>query len=569
MSGPTTLRWSSLGAPLSSAAAAQPEGLHCLTKQRRAARAHWALEVALLVSCALSATRLAAQPPVLITVDAQTFQAVPSQVWRFVGYDEPNFTYMPNGKKLLGELSRLGPSPVYIRTHNLLTSGNGRPALKWGSTNVYTEDASGTPVYNWTIIDRIFDTYRDAGVKPLVEIGFMPEALSVKPQPYQHSWPSGSLWTGWAYPPKEYRKWAGLVDQFVRHLAGRYGVREAESWYWEVWNEPNIRYWQGTPEEYFKLYDFTADAVKHALPGALIGGPATTGPANQAAAEFLRSFLDHCVRGKNYASGRLGAPLDYISFHAKGSPKLADGHVEMGIKKHLHDVAKGFEIAVSFPELRRLPVILSESDPEGCAACSAQNHPENAYRNGPLYACYVVAVQQRILDLAERYKVNLAGVLTWAFEFEDQAYFAGFRTLATNGIDKPVLNAFRMMGLMRDRGIRVQSSGALSLDAVLRSGVREKADIGAIATRQDRQLSILVWNYHDDDLPAPAAPVRMVIKGIPADIRRVLEHHYRADNTWSNSFAAWKEMGSPQHPSAEQYDRLEAAGRLQTVLRSG
>ena len=220
----------------------------------------------------------------------------------------------------------------------------------------------------------------------------------------------------------------------------------------------------------------------------------------------------------------------------------------------------------SFPELRHLPVILSESDPEGCAACSAQDLPENAYRNGPLYACYVVAADQRILELAERYKVNLAGVLTWAFEFEDQPYFIGFRTLATNGIDKPVLNAFRMIGLMPGDRIRVESSGALSLDAVLRSGVREKADINAIASRHNRQISVLVWNYHDDDVAAPEASVETTVTGIPVDIRRVLAHHYRVDSTRSNSFAAWKEMGSPEHPSDEQYTRLEAAGQLQLFL---
>jgi xylan 1,4-beta-xylosidase len=148
-----------------------------------------------------------------INVDARVAQGPLPHVWTFFGYDEPNFTYMPNGRKLLKELSRLSASPVYVRTHNLLTSGDGRAALKWGSTNVYTEDASGRPVYNWTILDRIFDAYRDSGVRPLVEIGFMPEALSVKPEPYRHSWPSGPLWTGWTFPPRDYNKWAELVRQ--------------------------------------------------------------------------------------------------------------------------------------------------------------------------------------------------------------------------------------------------------------------------------------------------------------------------------------------------------------------
>ncbi len=137
-----------------------------------------------------------------------------------------------------------------IRTHNLLTSGDGRPALKWGSTGVYTEDDHGPPRYNWAILDHIFDTYQERGVRPYVQIGFMPEALSTHPQPYQHDWTPGgrkSISTGWAYPPKDYAKWAELVFQWVRHCVERYGQAEVETWYWEVWNEPNILYWRGTP----------------------------------------------------------------------------------------------------------------------------------------------------------------------------------------------------------------------------------------------------------------------------------------------------------------------------------
>ena len=194
-------------------------------------------------------------------------------IWNYWGYDEPNYTYAANGKKLLGELAALSPVPVYVRVHNLLTTGDGSASLKWGSTNVYTEDAAGNPVYSWVILDRIFDAFRQAGVKPLVEIGFMPQVLSIHPEPYRHTFPNGTIFTGWAYPPKDYKKWSELVFQFVHHLRERYGDAEMKTWMWEVWNEPDIDYWKGTPEEFFKLYDFTADAVLRALPGARVGGP--------------------------------------------------------------------------------------------------------------------------------------------------------------------------------------------------------------------------------------------------------------------------------------------------------
>ena len=118
--------------------------------------------------------------------------------------------------------------------------------------------------------DRIIDTYLDAGAKPFVEIGFMPKALSTNPEPYRPDWSPGSnfnqYYLGWAYPPKDYSKWGELVYQWVRHEVEKYGRSEVESWYWEVWNEPDIAYWHGTPEEYDKLYDYTAEAVKRALP---------------------------------------------------------------------------------------------------------------------------------------------------------------------------------------------------------------------------------------------------------------------------------------------------------------
>ena len=515
--------------------------------------------VVLLGCCA------AAQEPVTIRVDAARTLGPWKAVTAYFGYDEPNYTYAVNGQKLISELAALSATPVYIRAHNLLTTGDGTPALKWGSTNAYTEDAPGRPVYDWKIVDRIFDTYVRAGAKPFAEIGFMPEALSVNPRPYQHDWPRTKIETGWAYPPKDYGKWRELIRQWVRHCVQRYGQAEVESWYWEVWNEPDIAYWQGTPVEYNKLYDYAVDGVKSALPGARVGGPASTGPAGEKAAAFLKQFLQHCARGKNFATGATGAPLDFITYHAKGSPKVVEGRVRMGLAKNLQDVARGMEILSSFPEFRVLPVVLSESDPEGCAACSARVSPQNAYRNGELYASYTAAAMSRIIELADRTHTNIEGMLTWAFEFEDQPYFEGFRTLATNGIDKPVLNFFRAAGMMRGERVTVESSGAIKLDDVLASGVRGKPDIGAVAAKSDHAITMLVWNYHDDDSAGPDALVRLVLSGIAAATKTVQLTHYRIDHDHSNAYTAWKTLGSPRNPTAEQHAKLAAAGRLELL----
>ena len=517
----------------------------------------------------LAPSLVMAQEAVAIRVDSLAKQGPFKPIWSYFGYDEPNYTYMKDGRKLVSELSALSSVPVYIRAHHLLCTGDGSADLKWGSTNAYTEDASGKPVYDWTIVDRIFDTYVKVKAKPFVEIGFMPEALSVKPQPYTRHWSKPNDGTGWAYPPKDYEKWRELIRQWVLHSVARYGRAEVESWYWEVWNEPDISYWRGTPAEYNKMYDYAIDAVRRALPTAKVGGPATTGPGNPRAAAYLKQFLEHCASGKNEATGGTGAPLDFITYHAKGSPKLIDGRVRMGLGKNLRDVAEGYAIVASFPKFKNLPIILSESDPEGCAACSVRTHPQNAYRNGTLYPAYTAVALKSIFTLADRYKTNIEGMLTWAFEFEDQPYFDGFRTLATNGIDKPVLNLFRMAGLMQGERVKTESTGAAGIDAILQNGVVGKPDVDALAVRGSRDISVMVWNYHDDDVAGPAADVSMAIAGIPNSAKRVQLRHYRIDRNHSNAYSVWQALGSPQKPTPEQYATLEAAGQLALLTSPG
>lgn len=500
--------------------------------------------------------------PVAIRVDASRPQGAFRPIWRFFGADEPNFATLPNGRKLIAELGKLKPQAVYFRAHNLLCTGDGTPALKWGSTNVYTEDAQGKPVYDWTIVDGIFDTYRARGVRPYVEIGFMPKALSLKPEPYQHHWTPAAkydeIYTGWAWPPKDYAKWSELIHQWVRHCVEKYGRAEVEQWYWEVWNEANIGYWRGTPEEFRKLHDYAIAAVRRALPTARVGGPDCAGNGGP----WMKDFLEHCLRGTNYATGQTGTPLDFVSFHAKGAPVFVDGHVRMGIANQLRTIDGGFAIVAEYPELKHTPIVIGESDPEGCAACQG---PQLGYRNGTMYSSYTAASFARIHDLADRHGVNLEGALTWAFEFENQPYFAGFRSLASNGLDKPVLNVFRMYGRMSGWRLAVQSSGEVPLDTILKDGVRGAPDVAALASLDHNQLCVLAWHYHDDEVPGPDAAVTLAVDGLPAAAGQARLAHYRIDATHSNAFTAWQRMGSPPAPTPEQYAQLEKAGRLERL----
>ena len=495
--------------------------------------------------------------PFTVTVDLARKVGPYKPIYAWFGYDEANFTTMPDGKKLLRELRDLSPVPVNVRTHFLLASGDGVAALKWSSTNVYSEDASGKPVYDFRILDSIFDEYKDAGVIPMFELGFTPRAMASGSGAYEDHYPESSTGGTVHSPPRDMAKWQEMIRTVTAHMVQRYGRATVAKWYFEVWNEPDISYWHGTPEQYFDLYDHAVAGVRAALPEARVGGPATTGPGAAKAARFLDDFLAHVAARKT--------PLDFISFHAKGQPRIQGGEVVMGVGKELNDVDKGFAIIAKYRQFKKLPIILSEADPEGCAACSMKANPANAYRNGTLYPAYTAAAYKRLFELADRHGVNLVSMLSWSFEFEGKDYFEGFRSLSTNGIDKPVLNFFRMAALMHGNRVAATSSGALTADAIIAGGVRAQADIDALATADARGAAVMLWNYHDAEKAAPGSAAAVTIRGLPKTAARVRLTHYRIDDTHSNAYTVWKAMGSPHAPTPQQLAELKARDGLELL----
>jgi xylan 1,4-beta-xylosidase len=158
--------------------------------------------------------------------------------------------------------------------------------------------------------------------------------------------------------------------------------------------------------------------------------------------------------------------------------------------------------------------------------------------------------------------VNLEGAVTWAFEFEDQPYFAGFRALSSNGINLPVFNVFRMFSRMGAERLAATSDGAADLDTMMKSGVREKPDVAALASRDARRVTVLAWHYHDDDVAGPDAAVTLSLEGLGVKQGTAKLQHFRIDATHSNAYTAWQRLGSPAAPTAAQYKQLEAASEL-------
>ena len=398
-----------------------------------------------------------------MTVHADRVVGEIRPIWNYFGYDEAGTTLTREGRDLLGKLNALSDEPIRIRVHHLLTSGDGTLALKWSSTNVYTEDAAGNPRYDWTRLDAIMDELTRPGIEPFVQASFMPQALSSQPEPYtptlvKSGLPRDMVSGGAFYPPKDYRKWEALIEAWARHSGERYGVERASSWLWELWNEPESPYWRGTKEEYFKLYDHFAAAVKRALPKARVGGPHVTDPGWKNGDVFMRAFLEHCRSGKNAATGGTGAPLDFIAFHAKGTTRLDEkGRVEMNLRNHLKTIDTYGRIIASFPEFARLPIYIGESDPEGCAGCPATLDPERDYRRTSQFAAYTAASFMRKQDLLARTGGNLQGAVSWAFTFAEQPWFNGLRALTTNEVALPVLNTFELFARLGRKRVAVDA----------------------------------------------------------------------------------------------------------------
>jgi xylan 1,4-beta-xylosidase len=489
-----------------------------------------------------------AQPvvPVEVSVDATSAGSQLTRVWAFHGYDEINVTTTSEGRALLESLAAAHTAPVHVRSHFLFNTGDGTPGIKWGSTNVYTEDQAGDPVYDWTLTDGIFDTLAATGVLPLVEIGFMPQALSIHPNPYRNA-ATITLDGGCFYPPKDHAKWGELVRAWAGHAKARY-ADVGERWLWELWNEPDSGYWHGSLDDYAKLYDHTEAALHQVLPNAVLGGPAVVYPEGS----FLAAFLQHCANGSNAVTGAVGTRLDMVSFHAKGGVTIVDDHVQMDLGNQLRLHRAGFEAVAAVPQLGNPPIYITEADPDGCAGCPSTSGSPNEYRSTTAYGAYEMAMMKRTLDLATSTGVVLGGVLTWAFTFPGTPLFAGYRVLASQGISLPVLGAFKLLGRLQGKRIPLTSSGSPSLDAILASGVRDQADLDGMATLGAAGVQILMWNYHDDLVAAAATPVHLAVK-LPGRIESsVRVSHLRVDDAHGNAYAVWVSQGMPAEPSPEQ-----------------
>ncbi|MCA9883559.1 MAG: beta-xylosidase [Anaerolineae bacterium] len=511
---------------------------------------------------------------VRIHVDASRWISELPHNWNYIGYDEINYTYTPEGQALLAKFQALQDKPYYVRVHHLLCTGNCHGFYKWGSTNAYIE-RDGQPIYDWTIVDLVFDTLLKHNCKPFVELGFMPQHLA-DPAYYKvedDDWIHRNYRAyGFASPPKDYQKWYDLIYSLVQHCVERYGEAEIASWYWELWNEPDLRYyWAGSIEDFNKLYDYTVAAVKAASPTARVGGPGTTNPKHDGySGQFLDAFLDHCVNGMNTFTDEQGTPLDFLSFHVKGGGYRADPlHMKQAppsVKRIVEDTRTGYEIISKYPSLTGLECILSEIDPDGWAAGGAWDNANLNFRNTPYYPSFVVTAFDQLTRFAQANKWDLR-FLSWAFLFVGERCFEGTRSFSTQGIDKAILNLFRMYGKLGHQGVAFASSRAQdpALYADM-NGNRMPSHVSGMATlRGNNALTILVYNHHDDWDRNNSDQINLSIANLPFEAETLVLRHYRIDGQHSNAYQEWLAQDQPMYPADNQYQAIKQRDGLELL----
>jgi xylan 1,4-beta-xylosidase len=529
------------------------------------------------------------------------------RIWRSLGYDEINWTYTQIGKQIYREIRDLNDGPYWMRNHNAFTSGNGISSPAWGSTDCYREDDSGAVSYDWTLVDRVYDTMVENNVKPMIELAFMPHPLSTHPE----TGPRES----WRYPPKDYGKWSDLVAAFVKHVEDRYGAEEVRTWYFSTWNEADINYFKWKPdqdlsdedqrtardEEFFKLHDHSCAAVWSVDEKLRVGGPdLAMNP------DFLDRFLDHCHNGKNYVTGKTGSRLDFISLHVKGtrmdsSRRVKNPDFDLVARRRL---LAYWERIKKYERFTSLPIIGNEWDIDVGTVLGIHDSPDWEFRNNSYFPTFIIREMKELDDVARQEGINLQLVMQWTFYFHGKRCFEGHRAIFDPmGIRKPVFNGLAMLAKLGATRIEtstddeerdIQPGEEVGMAARRPKDEQDAAElrpefvvqphpqVDALATRTGTdRAAVIVWNQVCDQYAEGSRDVAVRIEGLDGWERAAVEH-YRIDAQHSNAHTVWEGLGRPDWPTEDeiaimkraeklekyQPDRLDAVVGGQLVLRT-
>ena len=389
----------------------------------------------------------------------------------------------------------------YVRFHAILHDEVG----------VYNEDEHGNAVYNFAYVDQIYDGLLHNGVRPVVEISFMPKKLAFNPDALHPFWYKQNV-----SPPKSMERWDDLMKHFAQHLVDRYGIDEVSQWYFEVWNEPNIDFWNGIPRQktYFELYEHTARDLKSVNPRLRVGGPAT------AAAAWVDDFLKFAAQNH--------VPVDFVSSHGYADDTVEDmfgTNEDLPMDDRVCRAIGKVKKQIQASAMPKLPLFWTEWNVQGM----------NESRDTSFVGTGLANTIRECDGL-----VDMMSFWTFSDVFEEggpiaKPFDGEFGLRAKGGINKPSYYDFGLLHRLGDERIANASADVI------------------VTRRKDGTLAVAVWNKVDPDQAGARKDIQMVFRGIPGDASVSIS---RVDDRHGNTLAAYKAMGSPLDPTEEQVEQL-------------
>jgi xylan 1,4-beta-xylosidase len=493
-----------------------------------------------LAAVLLLAPALAAQPqPENITIDAHATTTPFPHFWeKIFGSGRAILSLRDDYRKDLDTVHQ-ATGFESVRFHGIFNDDVGLydPDRETKNPGLAAEKIDTDSVYNFSYIDQIYDGLLAHHVKPFVELSFMPKKMSADPNALHPFWYHPNV-----APPKDYKLWDGMITAFAKHLIDRYGLDEVSTWYFEVWNEPNLDFWGGNPKQatYFELYDHTARALKAVSPRLIVGGPSA------AQAAWVPEFLAH-VKQAN-------VPVDFVSTHVYANDTAKDvlhsddniprdQMVYRAVQKVHDEILKS-----SYP---KIPLLFSEYN---ASYANEPNVTDTVYM-GPWLANTISQCD----GLTE-------AMAYWTFSdvFEEQGvirtpFYGGFGIIGEDNIPKPAFNAFVMLHRLGTQRLAIASKPE-----------------DALATRNaDGSLTLALWNYAEPfgigatytpppATPGPSKTIQLTLKGVPANAAVEL---WQLDADHGNVLKTFDAMGRPAHPSRKQIAELQSAGKLPAPQR--
>ncbi|MDY0167580.1 MAG: hypothetical protein RBS80_13620 [Thermoguttaceae bacterium] len=504
------------------------------------------LSAALLASAGFSYEAVGAEPAapenskVSVTVDAGKALAANDRFWANLVFHPTEFLSTEWGEEHIALLRESGAALKYVRIYNQPEDA------------AYLRD-DGTVGYRWDHFDRRADLILKHGLKPSVAFFSMPAQIAADPtllrkRPFMDGKP---IYTG---SPKDYRLWQAMCADFTRHVIERHGEDEVATWRFSCWNEPDLRgFSRFKLEEYRPLYDHFAAGVRSVSSRIRIGGPSLSSGNIYRNPHLFRDTLEHIARGKNFATGEKGSPIDFITVHtygghgAAGSSRSPYPSVDYMLEQQLRLVAMRDE----FPELRKVPIVVAEWGVTSGGGTSMARQPMAEVRNSQFAPTFLATAVAKLIDLKLNQDVRIGDmyICLSGYEVARKTDFEGKRTASTlNGFDKPLLNGYRMLAKLGPEFVssRVEPS---------------EAPVTAVAARDgEQQTAVLVAHFRNDhpDNAGPSAAVELEIGTRWPAGTQVTLHHWRVDETHSNAYTIYRALGRPEQPSAEQIEQIKA-----------